>query len=242
MKKFRKLIPALCMLLVSALFVGTSTYAWFSMNTSVSATNMQVTAKSDAIYLQIKGEADNGAYSQKGKAGVNATLLPVKHVSLAKANLDNANNWQYAYSNDPANATGGVTTDSYKTVEEGKLGSYVAKTTFNVKVYASENGETANKAYNLYVKDITLPESAKGYKAILVCGDNVIEYTESKTNQSSAGNILASEVTTDGVDVTVYLYIDGDQTGVYTNNINNLKDLACSFVLDSSTTASAVGG
>ena len=27
MKKFRKLIPALCMLLVSALFVGTSTYA-----------------------------------------------------------------------------------------------------------------------------------------------------------------------------------------------------------------------
>lgn len=242
MKKFRKLIPALCMLLVSALFVGTSTYAWFSMNTSVSATNMQVTAKSDAIYLQIKGEADNGVYSQEGKAGVDATLLPVKHVSLTKANLDKEDNWQYAYSNDPANAMSGVIADSYKTVEEGKFGSYVAKTTFNVKVYASENGETANKAYNLYVKNINLPEAVKGYKAILVCGDNVIEYTESKTNQPSTGNILASEVTTAGVDVTVYLYIDGDQSGVYTNNIHNLQNLACSFVLDSSTTAPAVGG
>lgn len=241
MKKFRKLIPALCMLLVSALFVGTSTYAWFSMNTSVSATNMQVTAKSDAIYLQIKGEKD-ADYSQTGNAGVNATLLPVKHVSLAKAKLDTASNWQYAYSNDPANAMSGVTADSYKTVEENKLNSYVTKTTFNVKVYASENGETANKAYNLYVKDINLPEAAKGYKAILVCGDNVIEYTESKANQSSTGNILASEVTTAGVDVTVYLYIDGDQSGVYTNNIHDLQNLACSFVLDSSTTAPAVGG
>lgn len=241
MKKFRKLIPALCMLLVSALFVGTSTYAWFSMNTSVSATDMKVTAKSDAIYLQIKGEKD-ADYSQTGNAGVNATLLPVKHVSLAKESLDTASNWQYAYSNDPTKAMGGVTTDSYKIVETDKLGSYVTKTTFNVKVYASGNGETANTAYNLYVKDITLPDAVKGYKAILVCGDNVIEYTESKANQSSTGNILASEVTTAGVDVTVYLYIDGDQSGVYTNNINNLKDLNCSFVLDSSTTAPAVGG
>ena len=43
MKKFRKLIPALCMLLVSALFVGPSTYAWFSMNKTVTANNMQIT-------------------------------------------------------------------------------------------------------------------------------------------------------------------------------------------------------
>ena len=59
MKKFRKLIPALCMLLVSALFVGTSTYAWFSMNKAVSAANMQITAKSADPYLQISADGTN---------------------------------------------------------------------------------------------------------------------------------------------------------------------------------------
>lgn len=61
MKKFRKLIPALCMLLVSALFVGTSTYAWFSMNKTVTATNMQIKAQVNT-QLMIKGSAANAEY------------------------------------------------------------------------------------------------------------------------------------------------------------------------------------
>ena len=44
MKKFRKLLPALSMLLISALLMGSSTFAWFSMNTTVSATGMKVQA------------------------------------------------------------------------------------------------------------------------------------------------------------------------------------------------------
>lgn len=58
MKKFKKLIPAVCMLLVSAVMLGTTTFAWFSMNNKVSATNMQVVAKSDNTYLLI-GTGDN---------------------------------------------------------------------------------------------------------------------------------------------------------------------------------------
>lgn len=61
MKKFRKLIPALCMLLVSALFVGTSTYAWFSMNKTVTAANMQIKAQVNT-QLMIKGSAANAEY------------------------------------------------------------------------------------------------------------------------------------------------------------------------------------
>ncbi|MBO4309293.1 MAG: hypothetical protein J5885_05650 [Clostridia bacterium] len=40
----KKLIPALAMLLIAAVMLGTSTYAWFSMNTTVTATGMSVTA------------------------------------------------------------------------------------------------------------------------------------------------------------------------------------------------------
>lgn len=58
MAKFKKVIPALCMLVVSAIMAVSTTYAWFSMNTTVNATGMQVTAKSNATYLLI-GAADN---------------------------------------------------------------------------------------------------------------------------------------------------------------------------------------
>ena len=53
MKKFKKLIPALCMLLVSAVILGSSTYAWFSMNNKVTATGMSVTAVANTQYLII---------------------------------------------------------------------------------------------------------------------------------------------------------------------------------------------
>ena len=43
-----KLVPAFIMLLVSAILVSTASYAWFSMNTAVTATGMQVTAKAES--------------------------------------------------------------------------------------------------------------------------------------------------------------------------------------------------
>lgn len=42
----KKLIPALCLLLVAAALMGTSTFAWFSMNKVVTATGMKVKATS----------------------------------------------------------------------------------------------------------------------------------------------------------------------------------------------------
>ncbi len=45
MKNMRKLIPALCLLLVSAMMLGTSTFAWFSMNNKVTVTGMEVKTK-----------------------------------------------------------------------------------------------------------------------------------------------------------------------------------------------------
>lgn len=54
MKNMRKLIPAMCLLLISAMMLGTSTFAWFSMNTSVQATNLQVKAKSSgSLYINM---------------------------------------------------------------------------------------------------------------------------------------------------------------------------------------------
>ena len=53
MKLTKKLLPALGMLALSTCMMVTSTFAWFSMNESVSATGMSVQAKGDQVYLQI---------------------------------------------------------------------------------------------------------------------------------------------------------------------------------------------
>lgn len=45
MKKMRRLIPAIAMLLVSAVMLSTASFAWFTMSENASATGMQVQAK-----------------------------------------------------------------------------------------------------------------------------------------------------------------------------------------------------
>ena len=58
----KKLIPALCMLLVAAALLGTSTYAWFSMNNTVTATGMNVKATTtDSLAIS---DAQGGTFGE----------------------------------------------------------------------------------------------------------------------------------------------------------------------------------
>ena len=51
MKKMRKLIPAFSMLLVAAIMLSTATFAWFTMNESVTASGMEIQAKASGNLL-----------------------------------------------------------------------------------------------------------------------------------------------------------------------------------------------
>ena len=103
MKKFKKLIPALCMLLISAVLMGTSTYAWFSMNKTVTATGMQVTAKNDSIFLIVGSGATTAAELQKTNATTVAasttsktSILPSAHKSIDNTTAaEELGNWYY---------------------------------------------------------------------------------------------------------------------------------------------------
>ena len=67
MKKFKKLIPAVCMLLLATMLMGTTTYAWFSMNTTVTATGMTVKAQATSTLLIDKASTTNTSGSAVGK-------------------------------------------------------------------------------------------------------------------------------------------------------------------------------
>lgn len=115
MKKFKKLIPALCMLLVSAVMLGSTTFAWFSMNKTVTAGNMQINATTNEPYLLVGSTVD-------GTFGTNATLSvdPAASTALKLVTpLNVASN--VAYYKDATDAQATNTTTPTKFTNAGKV-------------------------------------------------------------------------------------------------------------------------
>lgn len=73
MKKFKKLIPAFCAMLVSAAMLGTSTYAWFSVNKKVEAKGMSVTAQANTQYFVISTDTTFGTDIEKALTNAQIT-------------------------------------------------------------------------------------------------------------------------------------------------------------------------
>ena len=93
MKKTLKLVPAFAMLLVSAILVSTSTYAWFSMNTAVTATGMQVQAKAESGIVITNEAVDKWTASSKTTTS-KRELLPTSTANFTTwyhASSDDAN-------------------------------------------------------------------------------------------------------------------------------------------------------
>ena len=110
--KFKKLIPALCMLLVAAMLMGTSTYAWFSMNTQVTATGMQVKAVAEDGLL-IKNELDTDTASN-WKVSTNASYGGL--VDLAPTSTADVTAWYHNKSDDQNDAKAGQLAATYETL------------------------------------------------------------------------------------------------------------------------------
>ena len=92
MKVSRKLVPAVALLLVSLFMITTTTLAWFSMNTVVTATGMQVTATAgDNIMVYKTPSQVQGA----DKEFHNAVVLPHREVKLAPASSADGKDFYY---------------------------------------------------------------------------------------------------------------------------------------------------
>ena len=81
MKNTRKLIPALVMLLISAVLMSTASFAWFSMNKQVTADGMSVTATTPAS-LEISTAATGSDWSYGATASNSTTgLTPITRLN-----------------------------------------------------------------------------------------------------------------------------------------------------------------
>ncbi len=220
MKKMRKIIPAFAMLLVAVIMVSSASYAWFSMNSTVTATGMTVKAQSDTEYLVINAGSTfdkTGTETSANTSSSQTSLKPVKLVSSPDfgnilADGDNGN-WEYGYSNsDTSSAVNG----SYELVGSGKIGNYVASETFSIGL--TEGYGVTSSADNLILTGVTLPAKT-GISVIVVCGDNVYHTQSDLTNGTV---LMAANATTTGSLITVYYYINGEDTNVTSANMSKL--------------------
>ena len=143
MKKFKKLIPAFCAMLVSAAMLGTSTYAWFSVNKKVEASGMSVTALAETQYFVISNTAGTFETNDENKGQkltltenttkVNPISFTAPGITTTTSGLTNvpANNWYTAQVDtyDGLTESGSVKYTSLETVGAAASGE---KNTSNV--------------------------------------------------------------------------------------------------------------
>lgn len=246
MKKFKKVVPALCALLVSAVMLGSSTYAWFSMNTKVTATGMTVNAKSDSKFLQIvagtAGFADDEAQISAEAVNKTKDLRPTSAVkaigtdnltltALAQADKATDIKWVEAFSNDPASSTKNGEYKEVTTAAQATDASnlYTLINDFKVRLNPKAG---ANSAENLSVTGVTITSTATvakndllaSVRVLFVCGDEwAIWSNGAKVSASSDTSVLAATVTTTPTAIKVYIYFDGEDTATTTNNATKLS-------------------
>lgn len=251
MKKFKKVVPALCALLVSAVMLGSSTYAWFSMNTKVTANGMSVTAQSNSTYLVISktntlGTDISAALTvDNAVGGIGGTKTSVYPSAKAEKDITGteikAGDWYYAASKD-RNDAGAIGDGALgtNTLTATKIGTtlttdYQVTYTFYIGL-SGESKAMDNATIKVDAADATAGNSSaalsKGLSAEVKIGEkNAVTLKDGTTN----ANVTGVNLSTTAITVTVMVYIDGNNANVTSaaTDLSKLAlNLAFSIVLD----------
>ena len=245
MRKYFKLVPALCMLLISAVLLGTSTFAWFSMNTRVSVDNIQITAKVDSVFLQIEnidGESSNDVKTQADAVTPAARIKPADYISISSSGQVT---WGKAHSDDPGDEKYTAKNNLFA-IPNAQVGEYVWIDQFHI--FVAENADNA-VGENLVINSVTIDDSGNAIDMkesirVLVVGPDgamiwandgatengsVVQSLSVIDYKSTSTTCLANEVDNTGIYIHVYAYFCGNDESVTTNNAQSLGQLQISI-------------
>jgi len=153
-KALRKLIPAFLMLLIAAAFVGTSTFAWFSMNRTVTVTGMSVDTKvSDSLSIAAENAEEN--YTNSLSQARTGHLRPVSTV-------DGVN---FFYNNNPSTnvaGNGSSITANYVAYSEAATGEPATNALANAAAGKTNYDATFQTTYAV-TGEITTEKVIYGY-------------------------------------------------------------------------------
>ena len=247
----KQLGAAIAMVCVAAVALGSSTYAWFVSNNQVTADVGNITAQSNAAFLQIDKVSNITAGSTSTEiTNLNAQLYPVRPVSTTITADKKASEitWETSYAK---KADAALSTGDYYGVTDPENNSYI-KTT-QVYVNTSQGAFTNLKVDSVDVSAVTSDAKIVGAVGVLfTCGDNwelwtnqvaYVNGSEAKwTKKVGSTNALAATVDNNATTVNVTVFYDGDYGTIFTNNLGNLKDAKISFALSATPNVAGVSG
>lgn len=230
---------AIAMVLVAAVALGSATFAWFVSNNTVKATTSNIAAQSNSAYLVIDKVATSKTSSSAVTSGVEKKeLYPAK----TEKSQDGKAVWKSAYASNADAST--MKPDSEFTIGDGTAdkavdAKYAVENTFYVGT-GGYDGEFTK----LHITDVkvTTPATTENknlgnaLRVLVVYGEkwevwsgNGIKLSSSVDSPTAGGDLLATdEVIKSDHDaaVKVYLYYDGDDANVYSNNLEKIKTTA----------------
>jgi len=255
-KAKRSLLFSLFTLIMAVAITATSTYAWFVVNKEVTATNMQVTVKSDTTYLVISNSSTLATSTELELTAANPKdVLPVRYNASANpesgfTKWETASGTSYTDGSAAANTTAAVST--------ANLSTYTVKYTFYVGLTATSSAN----ASNLKIKDLVVTNTAASnpdntfmdaVSVMVECIDKGTDGTGTTslacvncTNTASTGGLnaltqsqcenlgtLATTVALEHVyQIDAYVYINGDNAVVKSENAAHIASFALEIQLE----------
>ena len=256
-KAKRSLLFSLFTLIMAVAITATSTYAWFVVNKEVTASNMQVTVKSDTTYLVIS--STNTTVESGARAGSlsstetalsvtasNAEVLPVRYNEGATPAEGNTK-WETASGTSYTN--GAALNSAYTPVASANASNYYVLYTF----YVGLTDTTAQAASHLRVKEMTVTNVSGqatmqgAVSAVITCEhgdtptvDGTVDYESigdvnnatPGTYYSSKGDLAATVSLNTVYTVNVYVYMNGDHSSIKSENGANLGGFKLSVTFE----------
>ena len=271
MKMSKKILPALAMLIVSAVMLSTASFAWFALSEQVEADGMSVSIKSDSLYLLIAAVNEETA---GGAANVETAVLTAEKLQAYKSGtsgpkvgstsatgyaIGTTDIYPAAYYDEDfdGNGTDGIVEKGSDLKTVGKwytataaspdasdmvtgsdkaltsFDGYVVRYRYYVTLDVGSNAMDTLKISNL---TIALPTTAGSatvldpVRVIVACGDQKEEF-----DQGRAGTVdLTGNGSIDdqnALEIILYVYYDGNDSTVTTNDVAAISDAEITFTL-----------
>lgn len=241
-----QLLAAIAMVLVATIALGSSTYAWFVTNSTVTAEGMNVQATAENG-IEIQEVTTNSTWASTA-AGIHSTA-----VALVPTSTTDAATWYHASA--IAKNASTVDTDTIETLTlaaentTGNVGKIAASDTQGYYIHDQFKIRATNSAASdLKVSNVTVTGSdnlTPGLRVLVKCGDKTficapvedatVSYqvgtarTEvtAKTAAELYAETLSASVDTTGIPVDVFVYFEGEDEAIYTDHIpDQLQNLS----------------
>ena len=245
----KQMAAAVAMVCVAAVALGSSTYAWFVSNNSVKATASTISAQSNAAFMYIRDEKETSKDLTFDTSSIESTALYPAHWVTVAENAAESGNYKDKGAGKFYTAYGTSANDGKMTPSTLKLGEENADSTTKgspadavTAKYAVKNtfyvGSKGTTLSNLVVAGASFTDGENqtstsdntdldnALRILVTCGDNWVLCDKSSILASNADNTtykLADTVSATETKVEVYVFYDGDDKQVFTNNLPDLK-------------------